>query len=54
MSAKRIGQGTRLWSLFASETAEDHLKLFRSGVPLDPDLNKYDLNHARRAPENVP
>jgi radical SAM superfamily enzyme YgiQ (UPF0313 family) len=25
--------------------SEDHLKLFRLGVPLDPDLNKYDLNH---------
>jgi len=26
--------------------SEDHLKLHRAGVPLDPDLNKYDLNHA--------
>ncbi len=25
--------------------SEDHLKLHRAGVPLDPDLNKYDLNH---------
>ncbi len=25
--------------------SEDHLKLTRAGVPLDPDLNKYDLNH---------
>jgi len=25
--------------------SEDHLKLFRVGAPLDPDLNKYDLNH---------
>jgi radical SAM superfamily enzyme YgiQ (UPF0313 family) len=25
--------------------SEDHLKLFRSGAPLDPDMNKYDLNH---------
>jgi radical SAM superfamily enzyme YgiQ (UPF0313 family) len=25
--------------------SEDHLKLFRVGSPLDPDLNKYDLNH---------
>ncbi len=26
--------------------SEDHLKLHKAGVPLDPDLNKYDLNHA--------
>ncbi|MFN3658128.1 MAG: B12-binding domain-containing radical SAM protein [Pseudolabrys sp.] len=26
--------------------SEDHLKLFKAGAPLDPDLNKYDLNHA--------
>jgi radical SAM superfamily enzyme YgiQ (UPF0313 family) len=26
--------------------SEDHLKLHRAGVPLDPDMNKYDLNHA--------
>ena len=26
--------------------SEDHLKLHRAGAPLDPDLNKYDLNHA--------
>jgi hypothetical protein len=25
--------------------SEDHQKLFRAGAPLDPDLNKYDLNH---------
>jgi radical SAM superfamily enzyme YgiQ (UPF0313 family) len=25
--------------------SEDHLKLFRIRAPLDPDLNKYDLNH---------
>src|SRR6202167_4313205 len=25
--------------------SEDHLKLFRDGAPLDPDMNKYDLNH---------
>ena len=25
--------------------SEDHLKLYRAGVPLDPDMNKYDLNH---------
>ncbi len=25
--------------------SEDHLKLVRAGTPLDPDLNKYDLNH---------
>lgn len=25
--------------------SEDHLKLFRAGVTLDPDMNKYDLNH---------
>ena len=25
--------------------SEDHLKLFRAGAPLDPDMNKYDLNH---------
>ena len=25
--------------------SEDHLKLMRAGGPLDPDLNKYDLNH---------
>lgn len=24
----------------------DHKKLFLEGVPMDPDLNKYDLNHA--------
>ena len=25
--------------------SEDHLKLFTAGVPLDPDMNRYDLNH---------
>jgi radical SAM superfamily enzyme YgiQ (UPF0313 family) len=25
--------------------SEDHQVLFRKGAPLDPDLNKYDLNH---------
>jgi Radical SAM superfamily len=25
--------------------SEDHLKLFRTGIQLDPDMNKYDLNH---------
>jgi hypothetical protein len=25
--------------------SEDHLKLVKSDAPLDPDLNKYDLNH---------
>ena len=25
--------------------SEDHLKLHRADAPLDPDLNKYDLNH---------
>jgi radical SAM superfamily enzyme YgiQ (UPF0313 family) len=25
--------------------SEDHLKLFRAGVPMDPDMNRYDLNH---------
>ena len=25
--------------------SEDHQKLFKAGAPLDPDLNKYDLNH---------
>jgi radical SAM superfamily enzyme YgiQ (UPF0313 family) len=25
--------------------SEDHLKLHRAGVPLDADLNRYDLNH---------
>jgi hypothetical protein len=26
--------------------SEDHKKLWEKGVPMDPDLNKYDLNHA--------
>jgi hypothetical protein len=25
--------------------SEDHQKLHRAGTPLDPDMNKYDLNH---------
>ena len=25
--------------------SEDHLKLHRAGAPLDPDMNRYDLNH---------
>jgi hypothetical protein len=29
--------------------SEDHLKLFRAGVLLDDDLNKYDLNHVTTA-----
>ncbi|MCW5961992.1 MAG: radical SAM protein [Pyrinomonadaceae bacterium] len=26
--------------------SEDHKKLHTAGIPMDPDLNKYDLNHA--------
>ena len=26
--------------------SEDHKKLFMRGVPMDPDMNKYDLEHA--------
>jgi radical SAM superfamily enzyme YgiQ (UPF0313 family) len=26
--------------------SEDHQKLFKAGTPLEPDLNKYDLEHA--------
>jgi hypothetical protein len=29
--------------------SEDHKKLWEKGVPMDPDLNKYDLNHATTA-----
>jgi radical SAM superfamily enzyme YgiQ (UPF0313 family) len=29
--------------------SEDHLKLVKADVPLDPDLNKYDLNHIATA-----
>ena len=29
--------------------SEDHLKLVRAGTPIDPDLNKYDLNHVTTA-----
>ncbi len=25
--------------------SEDHLKLHKAGVAMDPDMNKYDLNH---------
>jgi hypothetical protein len=25
--------------------SEDHLKLFRAGAPLDPDMNRYDATH---------
>jgi radical SAM superfamily enzyme YgiQ (UPF0313 family) len=25
--------------------SEDHQKLHRAGIPMDPDINKYDLNH---------
>ncbi|MDD5544499.1 MAG: radical SAM protein [Acidobacteriia bacterium] len=26
--------------------SEDHQKLHNAGIPMDPDINKYDLNHA--------
>jgi radical SAM superfamily enzyme YgiQ (UPF0313 family) len=29
--------------------SEDHQKLVHAGVPVDPDLNKYDLNHVATA-----
>ncbi|MEZ5786704.1 MAG: radical SAM protein [Xanthobacteraceae bacterium] len=29
--------------------SEDHQKLYRAGVPMDPDLNKYDLFHITTA-----
>ncbi len=29
--------------------SEDHQKLFRAGVAMDPDLNKYDVNHITTA-----
>ena len=29
--------------------SEDHQKLVRAGVAIDPDLNKYDLNHVTTA-----
>jgi radical SAM superfamily enzyme YgiQ (UPF0313 family) len=29
--------------------SEDHKKLHTAGVPMDPDMNKYDLNHATTA-----
>ncbi len=31
----------------------DHKKLLQDGVPMDPDLNKYDLNHAVAAHPNM-
>jgi len=33
--------------------SEDHLKLTRAGVALDPDLNKYDLNHVCTAHQRM-
>lgn len=33
--------------------SEDHQKLHRAGVAMDPDLNKYDLNHATTAHPNM-
>ncbi len=34
--------------------SEDHKKLYLSGVPMDPDMNKYDLEHACTAhPDHV-
>ncbi len=29
--------------------SEDHKKLYAAGVPMDPDMNKYDLEHATTA-----
>ena len=29
--------------------SEDHLNLFKKGVAMDPDLNKYDLEHVLTA-----
>jgi hypothetical protein len=29
--------------------SEDHKKLHQAGVPMDPDMNKYDLNHVTTA-----
>ena len=29
--------------------SEDHLKLFRAGIAMDSDMNRYDLNHATTA-----
>lgn len=33
--------------------SEDHQKLHRAGVAMDPDLNKYDLNHYTTAHPNM-
>jgi hypothetical protein len=33
--------------------SEDHLKLHRAGAPLDPDMNKYDLNHVTTTHVNM-
>lgn len=33
--------------------SEDHQKLHRAGVAMDPDLNKYDLNHCTTAHPNM-
>ena len=33
--------------------SEDHQKLFKAGVPLDPDLNKYDLEHVCTAHQTM-
>jgi radical SAM superfamily enzyme YgiQ (UPF0313 family) len=29
--------------------SEDHQKLYKAGIPMDPDLNRYDLEHATTA-----
>ena len=33
--------------------SEDHKKLFTAGVPMDPDMNNYDLEHACTAHPNM-
>jgi radical SAM superfamily enzyme YgiQ (UPF0313 family) len=33
--------------------SEDHKKLWTAGVPMDPDMNKYDLEHACTAHPNM-
>lgn len=33
--------------------SEDHQRLFRAGVEMDPDLNKYDLNHVTTGHEKM-
>ena len=33
--------------------SEDHQKLFKAGTYLDPDLNKYDLEHVTREHERM-